>query len=96
VADETSKSAAPQKPVPGAGASTAEIMPARLIDFGKARPKRIRALKQGRGPLYQEVLDALTEARSTLEPEVAGKPILPLIVIVEKNSRRRTWLPLVG
>ena len=61
----------------------------RLVDFGKARSKEIRALKEGRGKLRQELADVLTEVEAGLGDATAGKVILPLIVVVEKKKKRK-------
>ena len=64
-----------------------------IIDLGKAKRKRIKALKRGRGKLMEEVTCALNEAsddiRSRLGEEAANGPLIPVVLIYRKKRKRR-------
>ncbi|MCG8467658.1 MAG: hypothetical protein MJB57_05525 [Gemmatimonadetes bacterium] len=62
-----------------------------LMDLGKAKRKRVKKLKQGRGPLIRKIGEALDEHVAMLEvPQDAH--IVPVIVVVEKKQKRRRRL----
>jgi hypothetical protein len=69
-------------------------LPIHLVDLGKAKPKAIKALKKGGGKLHQAVLEALGEIEFNLGAEVAGKTILPVVVVVEKK-KKQSGFPLL-
>jgi hypothetical protein len=60
-----------------------------VIDLGKERPKKIKALKKGRGKLWDEVLDVLDEVKVGLGEEADGKTLVPVIMIYRKKYARR-------
>jgi hypothetical protein len=68
----------------GAGEVTQPI----FIDLGKQKPKRIKALKQGEGKLWDEVIDVLQEVKGSLGEEANGKILVPVIMVYRKDSRR--------
>jgi hypothetical protein len=71
-----------------------EITPI-VIDMGKQRRKRIKALKRGRGKLMDEVCRVISETQMTLGTEANGKELLPVVVIYrQKRKRRRGGLAL--
>jgi hypothetical protein len=70
-----------------------------VIDLGKVRPKRIKQLRQGQGPLVQKVDEALREVRQRLPGELAGKQLVPVVLVYRKKrkkSGRRTLLNPLG
>jgi hypothetical protein len=66
-----------------AGNSPAPI----IIDLGKAKRKRIRALKKGRGPLMQEVASVIEEVKSRMG-DAASKDVIPIVAIYRQKRRR--------
>ncbi|MEW6736396.1 MAG: hypothetical protein AB1489_34205 [Acidobacteriota bacterium] len=60
-----------------------------VIDLGKEKSKRIKALKRGRGKLLDEVAAAVEEVRANLGDEANGKVLVPVVLIYRKKSRRR-------
>ena len=61
-----------------------------VIEAGKVRRKRIKALKRGEGKLVAEVADAVDEVRRGLGPEAASKQIIPVVLVYRrKRSKRR-------
>jgi hypothetical protein len=71
-----------------------EALPIHLVDLGKAKPKAIKELKRGGGKLHQAVVEALGEIEFNLGEEVAGKTVLPVVVVVERRKKRRGALQL--
>ena len=65
-----------------------------VVDLGGKRAKRIKELKRGKGPLAREVAELIEQARTELASELAGKTLLPLVLIYRKKKRRsRVTLP---
>lgn len=64
-----------------------------VVDLGKARPKKVKALMLGQGDLVDEVQEALAQVREGLGAEAEGKRLLP-IVLVYKRKRTRRYLKL--
>jgi hypothetical protein len=60
-----------------------------VIDLGKVKRKEIKALKQGHGPLLDELANVIAQVRDGLGSEAAGKTILPLVVIYRPRAKRR-------
>jgi hypothetical protein len=66
-----------------------------IIDLGKAKRKRIKALKRGRGKLMAEVSGVINEARINLGTEANGKGLIPVILIYrQKRKRKKAGLAL--
>jgi hypothetical protein len=65
-----------------------------VVDLGRKRAKRIKQLKRGEGPLAKEVAELIEQARTELASELAGKTLLPLVVIYRKKKRRSRTLPV--
>jgi len=61
-----------------------------IIDLGKQRSKSIKALKNGEGELWDEVLEVADEVKEMLGAEAEGKVLIPVIMLYqEKLGRRR-------
>jgi uncharacterized protein DUF6200 len=73
---------------------TATIAPI-VVDLGKEKSKTLRALKNGEGPLMQDVAHVLDEVRAK-SSELAGKELVPVVIIYRKKpkSKRRGMLSL--
>jgi len=69
-------------------AEPAEITQPIVVDLGKVKKKRIRQLKRGRGPLVLDVQDVVNEVSASLGDEVAGKQLVPVVVLYRKKRRR--------
>ncbi len=63
-----------------------EITPPIVVDLGKQRPKRIKALERGRGKLMNEVTDVLAQVQISLGDEAEGKTLVPIIVLYERKK----------
>ena len=70
-------------------AEIVEITTPIMINLGKQRPKRIKALKRGRGKLMDQVADVLDEVQVNLGDEVKGKTLVPIILLYERKKKRK-------
>ncbi len=62
-------------------------IPPVIVDLGKQRSSRIRALKRREGPLLHDVALAVTEVRAK-SPELADKELVPVVLIYQRKPRR--------
>jgi len=60
-----------------------------ILDLGKAKRKEIRQLRDGQGPLVNEVQSALHDVAQSLGEQAQGAQIVPVVLIYRKRSRRR-------
>jgi len=60
-----------------------------ILNIGKAKRKDIRLLREGQGPLVNEVQSALQEVAASLGEQAEGKQILPVVLIYRKKSRKK-------
>ncbi|NTX01526.1 hypothetical protein HUA74_40035 [Myxococcus sp. CA051A] len=60
-----------------------------VIDMGKQRNKKLKALKRGRGALMLEVGEALNEVRDRLGEEAFGKQLVPVVLIYRKQAKKK-------
>ena len=67
---------------------TATITPV-VVDLGKQKSKTLRALKNGEGPLMQDVTRVLEEVRAR-SPELASKELVPVVIIYRKKPKRKS------
>lgn len=58
-----------------------------FVNLGRHSGKKLKALRKSEGPLYDEVMDAISEVRNSLGMSAEGKSILPVVVLYEKKSR---------
>jgi hypothetical protein len=70
---------------------TATIAPV-VVDLGKEKSKKLRDLKNGEGPLMQEVARVVEEVRAK-SSELANKELVPVVIIYRKKPKRRGMLP---
>ncbi len=70
---------------------TSTIAPV-VIDLGKEKSKTLKALKNGEGPLMQDVARVLEEVRAK-SSELADKELVPVVIIYRKKPKRRGMLP---
>jgi hypothetical protein len=62
-----------------------------LVDLGKQSRKSVRRLREGRGPLLEEITSAIDELR---EAGKIGANAQPVVVIVRQRRRRNALWPL--
>ena len=63
-------------------ATTAPI----VVDLGKQNSKTLRALKNGEGPLMEDVASVLEDVRAK-SSELAGKELVPVVIIYRKKPK---------
>lgn len=73
----------------------ANVLQPVVVDLGKAKPKKVKALMLGEGDLVEDVQSALEQIRAGLGAAAEGKRLLPIILVHKrKRSRRYLRLPL--
>jgi Family of unknown function (DUF6200) len=65
-----------------------EAIPPIVINLGKAKGKKIKDLKRGRGKLMDEVLAAIEQVRANLGEDAPEGRLLPVVLIYEKKPKR--------
>ena len=58
-----------------------------VIDVGKVRSKRIKQLREGKGPLVRNVEEALQTVRDQLKGHLAGKQLVPVVLVYRKKPK---------
>jgi uncharacterized protein Yka (UPF0111/DUF47 family) len=69
-----------------------EITTPIIISLGKKKKKAIKQLKRGKGGAMNEVMDVVEQVQENLGDQVAGKIIVPIVVIYRKKQRRARGL----
>jgi hypothetical protein len=62
-----------------------------IVNLGKAKKKRIKQLKKGDGKLMREVAEALLKVEQDMSAQLAGKTVVPIIVVVERKPDDMNW-----
>jgi hypothetical protein len=68
--------------------ATVDVTQPIIVDLGKQRPKRIKALKRGNGKLWDEVAEVLDEVKANLGEDASGKLLVPVILVYRRQNRR--------
>jgi len=71
------------------GEQKVEVTQPIILNLGKQRRKRIKALMKGKGKLWFEVENVIEEVGTTLGNELDGKVVVPLILVYRRKPRRR-------
>lgn len=58
-----------------------------VIDMGKARPKRLKQIGEGKGPLSAQILEAVDQVRATYGAD-ADVELVPVVVIYTHKPKR--------
>jgi hypothetical protein len=69
--------------------TTTEMTQPIIIYLGKQKQKAVKALKDGEGDLWTEVLDVVEEVKEMLGTEAEGKMLVPVVLIYERKPKRR-------
>lgn len=69
------------------GAMTEMTQPI-IIDLGRQKSKKLKALKKGEGPLWEEIFEVVEEVKDLLGEEAEGKLMVPIVMIYEKKAKR--------
>jgi len=67
----------------------ATTIPPIVVDLGKEKSQNLRALKNGEGPLMDDVAGVLDEVRAR-SSELAGKELVPVVIIYRKKPKRKS------
>jgi hypothetical protein len=59
-----------------------------VIDLGKRKRKRIKQLKEGRGPLAADVDAAMAEVVRQMGSSASGKEFVPVVVVFERKPKK--------
>ena len=59
-----------------------------IIDLGKQKRKKLKALKKGEGALWDEIFEVMDEVKDMLGEEADGKLMVPIVMLYEKKSKR--------
>ena len=60
-----------------------------VVDLGKTRRKRIKALKRGKGKLVDEVREVIDMVQTDLGSEAGGRVLVPVVVLYRRRRRKR-------
>jgi len=62
-----------------------------IIDLGRKKRRRIKALKRGEGPLMDEAMEVIDDIGVSLGDDAKDKVLVPVILVYSKsrNSRSR-------
>ncbi len=60
-----------------------------VIDLGKVKRKKAKALKKAEGPLMEEVDAVLDELNANGTRELEGKTLVPVVVLYEKKPKKK-------
>ena len=63
-----------------------------VVDLGKKKKKQIRNLKRGRGPLLEDVADVVEKVRASLADQLAGKELVPVVIVYRQKKKRSSGL----
>lgn len=69
--------------------ATTEMTQPVIIDLGKQKAKSLKALKEGQGPVWDEVLAVVEEVKEMLGQEASGKVLVPVVMIYQEKPKRR-------
>jgi hypothetical protein len=59
-----------------------------VIDLGKRKRKRIKELKEGRGPLVADVNATMAETVRQMGGTAGGKQFVPVVVVFERKPKK--------
>ena len=59
-----------------------------IVDLGKTKKKKIKALKKGKGDLLLEIDQAVDMASHGLGAEADGKIFVPVVILYKPKSKR--------
>jgi hypothetical protein len=59
-----------------------------IVDLGKTKRKKIKALKKGKGELLLEIDQAVDMASHSLGAEADGKIFVPVVILYKPKSKR--------
>ena len=66
-----------------------EPLPPIVLDLGRVKRKQIKRLKQGTGPLLDEVHEAIASVRDELGDEAEGKELMPVVLLYRRKNKKK-------
>lgn len=60
-----------------------------VVDLGKTKRSRIKALKRGRGRLMEEVAEVVEDVRGEMGAAADGKHFIPIVLVYKRKTRRK-------
>ncbi len=72
------------------GAAQPDPLPLVVIDMGRVRSQKIEDLKDGEGPLIDEIDETLARVEEHYADELKGKELFPVVLIYKRKARRRS------
>ena len=67
----------------------AEMTQPIVINLGKQKSKNIKDLQNGKGKLWDDMLNVVEEVKEMLGEEANSKVIIPVVMIYQKKSQRQ-------
>ena len=69
--------------------SATEMTQPVIVDLGKQKAGKLKALKKGEGELWEEVLDVVEEVKEMLGAEAEGKVLVPVVLLYQEKPKRQ-------
>ena len=66
-----------------------EPTPPIVLDLGKVRRKQVKRLKQGAGPLLEEVHEAVASVHHELGAEAKAQELVPVVLLYERKRKKK-------
>jgi hypothetical protein len=60
-----------------------------VVRIGRANKKQVELLREGQGPLVDEVHETVAEIRARLGSDAAGRELVPVVVVYSKKSKKK-------
>lgn len=67
-----------------------------IVDLGKVPKKQLKRLHEGRGKLLKEMRLTIEEVIQTLDEQVEGKEILPVILVYGRKRKKKKVVSLAS
>ena len=69
---------------------TTEMTQPVIIDLGKQKAGKLKALKNGEGKLWEEVLEVVEEVKEMLGEEAEGKILVPVVMVYQEKPKQKS------
>jgi hypothetical protein len=76
-------------PATGTAAATAAVADPVIVDLGKVKKKQVKRLKEGGGPLVEEIADVVEQVREELGADAAGTTLVPVVIVYRQKPKRK-------
>ncbi len=68
---------------------TVEMTQPIVIDLGRQKNKAIKDLKDGKGQLWDDMLEVVEEVKERLGEDASGKIFVPIVMVYKTRPKRR-------